>query len=245
MDVKARLERLAELLTRPQASAETCELCRTLLPDYVEAECEGQAIDSLYPPVRAHLEACLACQAEYADQLTIARLEATNQLPQLTRKPRFDLSFLPQPELAPAHIVYTSAQAIVQAVSADRLEELGLIRDRLIEVWDRLIEQFEFRPIQITSPQVLSFASDVKVTRWAMATFLGLQAMRATTSREEIERLKAAGEDELHAFLTSIAQDAARQMKMRGGDRRKFAAAFARTHARERWDELLAWMTRP
>ncbi len=236
--LSSRLRHLRQVIAGVQESQEACNQCRKLLPDYVDAESEGHNAAQLYPQVRQHLETCLACQGQYADQLDMVRLEATNQLPQLAQTPRFDLSFLPQPVL-PAQMVYDSARAILQSAYSKYVPDLELAKDRLITIFSNLISQLQ--PLQISSPQTLGFAGETTSIQWAVATLIGLDKIRTSISREEIERLKASGE--LHKFLSSIAQDAAKQAGIKNREAHKFAETFARIHSEKRWNELIQWMT--
>ena len=240
--LRDRLGRLAQVVCdpRPQAS---CEQCLELLPDYVIAERQSADALRLYPHVRAHLENCLDCQAQYADQLAVARLEASDALPRLAQAPRFDLSFLPQ-RPSPAQFIYGSIKAIVQAAHSDLVVELELVQDKLVETLDRLVSHPLILPLQVAPAQALGLTGKLPVLPWAMATLIGLQKIRATTTCEEIERMKQAGQ--LDKFLASIAQEAAQQAGLAGRrNKRKFAAEFARAHSEERWSELLAWLEQP
>ncbi len=233
---RGRLGRLAQLVAGSQ-DARACAQCRERLPDYVEAESEGQDAAQLYPQVRQHLEICLACQKQYADQLTLARQEASNELPQLAQSPRFDLSFLPS-RRSPAfeQTVYESAKRILQSARPDYVAELEAVRDRLLEILDNLADRLSLQA-PATVP-ALGFADQVPAARWVVATLIGLEKARAAATREEIERLKSA--NKLREFLSSRAQEAAQQAGLGRGDARKFASAFAEVHSEERWEELIA-----
>jgi hypothetical protein len=236
---RKRLERLARLVTGSQDNT-ACAECRKQLPDYVETESAGQDAAELYPQVRQHLETCLECQQLYAEQLDIARLEATDALPQLAQTPHFDLSFLPRPKLDLAHLVYESTEAMLRAARSVHLDELVIIRDTVIERLNDLASQLgQLGPLK-TPALVLGFTEPIPAAQWATATLIALQAVRARSSVEEIEGLKASGE--LIRFLSSFAKEAAKQAGLEGQEQNRFADAFARTHAEERWSELVEWM---
>jgi hypothetical protein len=233
-----QLKNLAQLIVGPQEDATSCDQYRERLEAYTEAESEGQSAAQLDPEVRQHLETCLACQELYADLLNIARLEAANQLPQLTRTLQFDLSFL-LPRKTLVQGAYESIRAILQVIHSDYLADLDLIWDRLSEILKGLADQLDSQPLQIPSAQTLGFTGEDSVLRWAVATFTGLQSVRATATREEIERLKSTGK--LRGLLSPIAQEAARQAGLKGQEAHKFADTFARLHSEERWKELILW----
>jgi hypothetical protein len=235
-----RLERLARLVAGSQEGF-TCEQCRERLLDYVSAETEGQEADQLYPEVRQHLETCLTCQQVYAEQLKIARLEATDALPQLSQEPRLNLGFLPphRPDLA--RLVYESTAAMLRLVKSVHLDELELLRDRLLERLNDLANQTN-QPGQLgTFAVALGFTEPVPAVQWAVATLIAMQTLRARSNVEEIKRLKASGK--LTQFLSSVAQDAARQGELGHQERNKFVSAFVHAHSQERWEQLVEWMT--
>ena len=237
-----RLRRLAQLIVSSEENTEACDQCRERLPDYIDAESEGRDASQLYPEVRQHLETCLACQEYYADQLAIARREATNELAQFAQTPRFDLSFLPQRSRDHAHLVYDFVEHIIRVVKPHLLEEVALIRERLLETFNGLVDQIPSVAISqaALSPE-LAFTDEIPAAQWAKATFIGLESVRARATRQEIEHLHDAGK--LYEFLLPIAQDAAQQAKLGRQDASKFARAFAKALSEERWDELVSWMT--
>jgi hypothetical protein len=241
---RGRLGQLARLIAGSPENTAACDQCRELLPEYVDAEREGQAATQLYPEVRQHLETCLACQERYADQLAIARRESANALPQLAQTPRFDLSFLPQHSPTLAQIIYNLTRKIFQLAHPDHLVELELARERLLEMLSSLTERFSFQTLDQLSEKTpalaLGFAEEAPVAQWTLATFIGLQMMRVTATPEEIERLENTGE--LDEFMSSMARKAAQQARLRRGEVRKFASAFARACSEEHLDELITQM---
>lgn len=233
-----RLGQLARLIVGRQENTPACDQCRDLLPAYVEAESEGQAADQLYPQVREHLEVCLACQQLYADQLAVAQREVDNQLPTLSRSPRFDLSFLPQGGPTLEQIVYKLTQRILQLVCPEQLAELELVRTRLLQSLGDLKEQFN-SPLSTPIPATaLSFADQIPSARWAVATLFGLQQARATAASGGIERLTSA--PEANDLIYSLARTAARQAGLGRQDAGRFASAFVRACSEEKWEDLLA-----
>ncbi len=237
---RVRLRRLAQIIADSQVDS-ACSECRERLPYYVDAEIIGQDAALLYPDVRQHLEACLDCQRLYADQLDVARREANNELPELVPQSRFDLSFLPQRSRAFAQMVYDSVEQIVRMAKPEHLPELAIIRERLIEAFSGLIDVLSFpKADQAATVPALAFTDEIPAARWAKATFIGLQGVRSTSTRTEIERLKAGGE--LEQFLLAIAQDAARQAGLGRQEAHRFSSAFAQLHSGERWQELISWV---
>ncbi len=227
LDNSARLGRLARLIVSPLENVEACNRYRKLLPDYVDAENDGQVAAQLYPQMRQHLETCLECQSYYADQLAIARREVFNDLPQLAKTPHFDLSFLPpQHSQTFEQKVYEFARGIIQAARPDYLAELEVIQDRLLEILRGLKDQPLLQETRPITAMALGFADQVPAARWVLATFISLQQIRAMMTREEIERLKSAGE--LDSVLSLIAQKAAKQAGLGRRDSQKFVSAFTK-----------------
>lgn len=92
-DTTARRARLMEAIRfRPADSA--CRACLDHLGDYVAAQLAGQDYAVVLPAVAAHLDACPDCSTAYARLYQLEVAEATGRLPEPTRIPAPDLSFL-------------------------------------------------------------------------------------------------------------------------------------------------------
>jgi hypothetical protein len=73
------------------------EDARALLPGYAAATALGQAPESCYSAVAAHLQDCSICRAELAELLELVVPAYRGQLFPATNYPRLDLSFLGSP----------------------------------------------------------------------------------------------------------------------------------------------------
>lgn len=114
-----RVGYLARALNNPEQDTLTCGECEELLPEYYQAEIEGQASGARLRPVARHLATCPSCAAAYTTLLDLSALafaEASGPPPDY---PAFDLSFLRE------------KKAQFQPALITRLDE-----------WGRLIIQF-------------------------------------------------------------------------------------------------------
>jgi hypothetical protein len=68
---------------------------RQRLPEYATAAALGQAADSIYPTIAAHLAGCAACRAELAELLDLTIGAYNGQVAPAPSYPQPDLSFLP------------------------------------------------------------------------------------------------------------------------------------------------------
>ncbi|MBN1314530.1 MAG: zf-HC2 domain-containing protein [Anaerolineales bacterium] len=72
-----------------------CDACQQALPEYIEAELNGQPLRQLYPETARHLDFCPDCGQMYADLLEMA-IQVEEESPTIfTSMPALDLSFLP------------------------------------------------------------------------------------------------------------------------------------------------------
>lgn len=240
---KARLERLARLLASPKQSEADCAWCRAQLPEYVEAEVEGRDAARAYPDVREHLESCLECQELYGDNLALVQVESANQLPQLVSTPQFDLSFLRQPVPSFGEQIYGLAFYIIQTARSSWQEELELIKAQLIKVFTPLADQFSFEAA-ISQPVglALGFGDEIPSARWAVATLVGIQMIRAKKKRREIEELQSSGQ--LGRFLAEVGTAAAKQAGLKGREAKDFSKAFAQACSTENWHTIADLLNR-
>ena len=91
-----KMEHFIRALTIDEEDRLTCQECQALLPDYLQAERDGQAGGARWRPVVLHLEVCPHCSEEYAtlsELLELAHGERGEEPPDY---PVPDLSFLRQ-----------------------------------------------------------------------------------------------------------------------------------------------------
>ncbi len=134
---------LVRALTTDEEDTLTCRECQAQLPDYLQADREGQAGGMRWRPVARHLETCPHCSAEYkmlSDLTALAYGERGIEPPEY---PKPDLSFL-QPEKAESP----------QPISIPwRLDELGRL---IIEFSAELVRTFQspaYAPTGLKSAQ--------------------------------------------------------------------------------------------
>jgi predicted SprT family Zn-dependent metalloprotease len=103
-----RMRHLVRALTSDEEDSLTCRECQNLLPDYVQAEAEGQAHEPRWRPVTFHLETCPHCSTEYAALSELLELAHGERGEEPLRYPVPDLAFLrrkkdrsPQPASIP------------------------------------------------------------------------------------------------------------------------------------------------
>jgi hypothetical protein len=112
-----RMRLLVRALTSGEQDTLTCQACEDLLPEYLQAEDEGQAHEARWRPVAFHLETCPHCSTEYATLSELLELAYAERGEEPPRYPVPDLSFLRHERDKP-----------VQPVSIPwRLDELGRV----------------------------------------------------------------------------------------------------------------------
>lgn len=110
---ESRIGHLIRALTTDEEDSLTCKECEDHLPDYLQAEREGQAHEERWRAVALHLATCPHCSAEYATLLDLVALAYGEQGVEPPRYPVPELSFLRPDRLPqPFHIPW-------------RLDELG------------------------------------------------------------------------------------------------------------------------
>jgi hypothetical protein len=71
---ESRIGHLVRALAAGEEDRLTCQECEALLPEYLQAEMEGQAGETQWHPVTLHLETCPHCAEVYAALLDLTRL---------------------------------------------------------------------------------------------------------------------------------------------------------------------------
>lgn len=89
-----KLMRLSQAVLSQQTDRLTCGQCQAGLPEYVQAQLEGEDPAGLLPEVGNHLALCPHCQRLYQDLLETDELIRTGSLPELAVYSPPDLSFL-------------------------------------------------------------------------------------------------------------------------------------------------------
>jgi hypothetical protein len=95
---KKKLARLSQVALSQQADRLTCNQCQARLPDYMQAQVEGQDLAKFFE-VRDHLSLCPHCQRYYQELLKIDHLILSGDLPQPASYAPPDLSFLKRPSV--------------------------------------------------------------------------------------------------------------------------------------------------
>jgi hypothetical protein len=97
---ESRVGHLIRALITDEEDPLTCQECQDLLPDYLQAEREGQAHEERWHAVALHLETCPHCAAEYATLSDLVALAYGERGVEPPRYPVPKLAFL-HPSLAP------------------------------------------------------------------------------------------------------------------------------------------------
>jgi hypothetical protein len=99
---RQKLARLSQAVLSEKADHLTCGQCEANLPDYVQAEAEGEDPATLFPEVREHLALCPHCQRSYQQLLEIHALVMTGDLAEPVVYSLPDISFLKRLEVPDA-----------------------------------------------------------------------------------------------------------------------------------------------
>ncbi|MBL7182907.1 MAG: hypothetical protein ISS50_00490 [Anaerolineae bacterium] len=91
---RRQLARLSQAVLSAQTDGLTCGRCQARLPEYVQAQFEGEDPARLFPEVWDHMALCPHCQRLYQDLLEIDELIMTSSLPEPAAYSPPDLSFL-------------------------------------------------------------------------------------------------------------------------------------------------------
>jgi predicted SprT family Zn-dependent metalloprotease len=89
-----RMGYLVRALTADEEDLMTCQECQDLLPEYLQAEAEGQTDEAQWHLMALHLETCPHCSAEYATLSELLELAHGERGEEPSRYPVPDLSFL-------------------------------------------------------------------------------------------------------------------------------------------------------
>lgn len=103
-----------------------CALCQETLPDYIEAELNGQPVRHLYRKLAHHLDLCSSCGQVYIDLLELAIQADTENNPLPDQAPALDLSFLPPLSIAEQmrKVVESLSEALLRRHSPQFLSDL-------------------------------------------------------------------------------------------------------------------------
>lgn len=97
-----RLGPLALALASDEEDQLTCQQCQDRLPEYLQAELQGQAHDPQWHPIALHLEQCPHCAAVYAELAELATLADGEHGTEPPHYPAPRLSFLGSERAAPS-----------------------------------------------------------------------------------------------------------------------------------------------
>lgn len=125
---ESRIGYLVQALTTDEKDRLTCPECQDLLPDYLQAEAEGQAHAPRWRQVAFHLKTCPHCSEEYATLSDLIELAYGEQGVEPPHYPVPDLSFLrpvrlPQPVGIPWRLDELVGRLIIE-FSAELLRAL-------------------------------------------------------------------------------------------------------------------------
>lgn len=120
---------LVRALNTPEEDTLTCRECEELLPEYYQAEIEGQAAGARWRPVARHLATCPHCSAAYATLTDLSALAFGERGASPPSYPPLDLSFLSEKKAESP-----------QSMSLWRLDEWGRL---LIQLSDELIHAWQ------------------------------------------------------------------------------------------------------
>jgi glutaredoxin len=133
-----RVGHLIRALTTDEEDSLTCKECEDLLPDYLQAEREGQAHAPRWRAVALHLETCPHCSAEYATLSDLVALAYGERGVEPTRYPVPELSFLrPDRPPQPIHMPW-------------RLDELGRLVIEFSAELLRVLQSSAYQPAYAT-----------------------------------------------------------------------------------------------
>jgi RNA polymerase sigma factor (sigma-70 family) len=191
----------------------SCEECRDLLPEYVEAEVSGFAVTERYPEVKRHLDLCRSCEREYVALLESMIEEMEVGLPNVQTPPA-DLSFLPPISFR----VYV--KLLIEDVMRRQLpHRLGDLEARL-DLFLRRMEAWGDRSI----PQAVAVMGPER-------TFEQLHLATYDVARTVVQSLDVHGQAEPidSTELTRLVESAAREAAQRQGLTPEQTAEFTAT----------------
>ncbi len=102
---ESRIGHLIRALTTGEEDGLTCQECQNLLPDYLQAELEGQVHEDAWRPVALHLDICPHCSAVYAALSDLAKLAYGERGVEPPHYPAPELPFLRAKVSAPPQLL--------------------------------------------------------------------------------------------------------------------------------------------
>lgn len=206
------------------ADEQVCDACQASLPEYIEAELNGEPVRRQFPDVARHLDLCPRCGETYVDLLELALATEAATLPILAEKPAFDLSFLPS--LKPAEQLRQFTESLTEQILSrwhpEALADLPTAISAFFRKLDQLGPRFQLHP---QPASVLGFGTRLPPALESVAA-----AHAATTAiAQALSQEKLA--DELSASrpsqeLQKQARSAARGVGMRSRDAKRWAEVY-------------------
>lgn len=168
------------------AHEQACDICQAALPEYIEAELNGQPVRRLFPAVARHLESCPNCGEAYVDLMEIALQAEVEPLPVPPPAPVLDLAFLPS--LSPAvrirQLVETFVEQLVRQLNPEALEDLSTLTR---EFFRKVGEAETTLRLQPASTLALRFGTDLSpALRSLVAAYHATETILHTLSAEEL-----------------------------------------------------------
>lgn len=209
-----------------------CNPYQRALPDYVEAEVNGQPVRRLFPDMARHLELCPNCGQVYVDLLGLALEAEAKPLPIPSSAPMLDLSFLPS--LTPAEricqVIEPLAKEILRRLDPKLLADLPAAGRALCQRLGELGIGLQIRP---GSAPALGFGAELPPAFQSLvAVCVATVQVIQTLSTEELETELASARPS--DVLRKHAHSAAREVGMGRREANRWAELYvaqAQTHA--------------
>lgn len=211
--IPAPLQKMVNALANVTDTTMTHAEVLEFLPVYIAAELDGFDIRTLYPQVKAHLDTCESCEAEYAELLTFEMEFAAEERGQVVSVP------IPVLEMAPREALRTYVQQVAQKIAEAAFEDISVRVQRAGNMLFQQIQQsggaFLLNPQPTLGEEVtpITLVSTVYVTTERLVQGLdpALLANPAT----------------LRPLLRKIALEEAYRQGMQADEAEAFANAFA------------------
>ncbi len=222
---------LAHALVGPSPTAQLdCQTYQETLPDYIEAELNGQPVRRMFPALTRHLDTCPICGSMHVDLLEIARASETSPAPEIVQD--LDLTFLPSPSLTDQarQVVIALTQGILSQLNASLLSDLPDAANTLFKRIDGLTELHRF---QMAPDFAQSFGAGLPPALQAIAaTYTATERIIHTLTADQLEaELSGHG---VPRTVEKLAHASARSAGMGGKKARQWAeqyATMAQAHA--------------
>ena len=244
--LRARLERLGKrpsgllalgsaLIGQAEASDEqVCALHQDDLPNYIEAELNGESAQRRYPELARHLDLCAGCVEVYLDLLELALETEQAPLPISSEAPALDLSFLSATTVAEQiwQLVEEMTREILRHLEPQALPDLPAASKLSFH---RLAESgVDYKPERLPA-LALGFGSELPpaLQSVVVAHVTTLDLLRDLPAGELEKELSSALPS---ATLHKRARSVARAMGMNRSTANQWAGLYvteARTHARD------------